>query len=275
MEYLSIMNDLTIVICVYNGGTGSHCSGRSNLRTCLDSLKHRLPTMIVDDGSTDDTERIVLEHINDDMTYIHHEENLGLRDSFNQAVKHVETPFFLRVDDDIVFPETPNWPEILVQHMREHRDCGVCGATQMVPVDRANYNGKHRLHCAGQALLPKYANLKTLINGKYRVCQSTMGCFSCFRKAAWDLVCGITCGQWMRAETEDICIRIQRAGYAVHCLPFTFAHHQGMTVGKTGEYNRDRAKRIVDHMVKCYGYHFYAESPEPCLRFLKPIQDVE
>ena len=215
-------------------------------------------TIIVNDGSTDDT----ADFIKADRI-ITHAKNEGLRDSFNKAAELVETPYFLRVDDDITFPNGTDWPDKVAAHFDAHPECGVIGATQ--------YLHDGRLWCVGDKLLPRYQHIKNKINGSYRICQSVMGCFSAFRKSIWP---GLTCSKWMRAETEDVNIRIQKAGHEVHCLPIEFIHWHGFGAIKTGTYNDgQKGKRIREHMQANYHYDFYNDS-RGCLPWLKEIRDV-
>lgn len=256
---------LTIVICTFNGGTKSRRDGKSNLKLCLESLdRSNINLVIVNDGSQDDTEDIALSFA--PTVYSSHQMNQGLKQSFNEAASYVKTKYMLRVDDDILFPTDPTWVTRLVAHMEKYPNCGGCGATQYLP--------DGRLWCVGDFILPKYHHIQTLIDEQcYRCCHSIMGCFSCYPKKVFDEVGGITCSQWMRAETEDLNMRIQQAGYEIHCLPIKFVHCHSMTSGKKGTYNdHNKANRIKEHMMTKWGIPFY-DKTDVKLPFIKNVQD--
>lgn len=251
------MSKLTVIICTYNMGTGSRIDTNSFLVKCLNSYFETNQTspllIIVDDGSDDDTDSIIRSHIIRDypiQKYIRHPVNIGLKASFNEAVSHCETDYFLRVDADIVFT-THGWDTRLVKHMNKYRNCGVAGATQ---IDHLN-----RVHSVGDKFYPYYHHLKKRMRTDYAICESVMGCFSCFRMSAWNKVGGITCPQWLRCETEDINLRIRKAGYEIHCLPWEFQHNHGLAKKKTGRYN-DIPQQMIDiqiFMKKNHNITFY------------------
>lgn len=247
---------LTVILCTFNMGTGSRKDGGAFLPTCLDSFfatRANADTgiIVVDDGSGDDTPEILARYpLN---LSIRLSENGGLRDSFSLAVANVKTRYFLRIDGDIAFT-TPGWDALLIEHMERHPKCGACGATQITRPGR--------MHSAGDRLWPKYEHIRERVVGEFRKCDSVMGCFSCFRMAAWDKVLGLTCPKWLRSETEDINLRIAKAGYEVHCLSFEFEHHHWEARRKTGRYNDKERQRqdIQAYMAEHHGVDFYGLS---------------
>jgi len=262
------MNNLTVVICAYNVGTGSRKDGTDFIRRCLSTIRADIPIVIVDDGSTDDTLEIINRNRRDNMQIVTIPENGGLRNAYNIAIEHVETSYFVRVDADILFPREADWDTQLVKHFTLHPECGAAGAVQYLP--------DGRLWCAGDRLLPKYEHIATSVpRGGYRICHSVMGCFSAYPMHVWREVGGVICDQWMRGETEDLNLRVQKAGYEVHCLPLHFVHCHADSRCKSGEYNNPElvASRIRAHFLQHYGFPFYEESNAE-LPYLKPIQTV-
>lgn len=89
------MAKYSIIIPVYNGGP--------YLRKCLDSILSQryddYDIVIVNDGSTDDTEEIIKEYDNDKIRY-YKKENGGVSDARNYGVDKVESEFFTFVDAD-------------------------------------------------------------------------------------------------------------------------------------------------------------------------------
>jgi len=242
-------------------GTGSKNDGSAFLTDCLDSFiatRTMSDLIVVNDGSSDDTDLLLGKY--KIGLCIRFPQNEGLRDAFSAAVHNCRTKYFLRVDADIVFT-TPQWDALLVKHMELHPECGVCGATQLCQ------DGK--IWSAGDSFTPRYHHMKDSIIGEYRICDSVMGCFSCYRAAAWGSAGGLTAPKWIRSETEDLNLRIQKYGavpgamghYECHCLPMTFEHHHWMAKPKTGKYNdMARQKRdIQTYMMEHHGVDFYGK----------------
>ena len=217
--------------------------------------------IVVDDGSSDDTQDILSRFPVDVAMRV--PINSGLRNAFTMAVAKCNTEYFLRVDADILFT-TPHSDRLLTEHMNKHPECGVCGATQLVK------DGK--LWSAGDSLWPSYRHIKEPVEGEYRKCDSVMGCFSCYRMSAWKDAGGLTAPRWIRCETEDLNLRIQQhdarhgcGKYECHCLPFTFEHHHWESCAKTGRYNdlRQQKHDIQEYMYNQHGVLFYGK-PKSC-----------
>lgn len=93
---------ISIVIPVYNV--------EKYLHRCLDSVKYQtyseLQIILVDDGSTDSSGKILDEYAQSDERFIViHKENGGLSDARNEGMKHIHGQFFCFIDsDDFVHP---------------------------------------------------------------------------------------------------------------------------------------------------------------------------
>ncbi len=90
------MNKLSIIVPVYNG--------EKTIKRAIESLlKQTTPVdiIVVNDGSKDNTEEIVLDlKKNNDNIYYFYKENSGISDSRNFGVDKVETEFFGFLDSD-------------------------------------------------------------------------------------------------------------------------------------------------------------------------------
>ncbi len=98
------MPKITIGLPVFNGET--------HLAECLDSLLEQTFTdffiEIYDNASTDKTSEIAREYASQDsrIRYHRHDENIGMIQNFNGALKAAETEYFLwRADDDLASPD--------------------------------------------------------------------------------------------------------------------------------------------------------------------------
>ncbi|MEL0537512.1 CDP-glycerol:glycerophosphate glycerophosphotransferase [Staphylococcus debuckii] len=93
------MNDLTVIITYYNS--------EEYIRDCIESLKQQrnqnFDVIIVNDGSTDDSETILKEALKDydkSIHYINLPENQGHAHARNLAMQDVTTPYFMFLDAD-------------------------------------------------------------------------------------------------------------------------------------------------------------------------------
>ena len=93
------MNDLTVIITYYNS--------EEYIRDCIESLKQQrnqnFDVIIVNDGSTDDSETILKEALEDydkSIHYINLPENQGHAHARNLAMQDVTTPYFMFLDAD-------------------------------------------------------------------------------------------------------------------------------------------------------------------------------
>lgn len=92
---------LTVLMPVYNGEVF--------LREAIDSVLSQTYSnfvfLIINDGSTDQTESIVLSYDDDRIRYVKNEENLKLIKTLNKGLSLVETKYVARMDaDDICEP---------------------------------------------------------------------------------------------------------------------------------------------------------------------------
>lgn len=90
------MNKLSIIVPVFNG--------EQDIEKCLVSLFNQtteVEIIIVNDGSTDNTEKIVNDLIsNKDNCHYYYKENTGISDTRNFGVDKVETEYFGFLDSD-------------------------------------------------------------------------------------------------------------------------------------------------------------------------------
>ena len=94
--------DLSIIVPIFNA--------QSFIRECLDSILQQITrfsfeVIIVDDGSTDDTLRIVKEKYSDERIVIFEQSNKGQSAARNNGLDHSKGKYLMVVDaDDILLP---------------------------------------------------------------------------------------------------------------------------------------------------------------------------
>lgn len=113
--------------------------------------------IIVNDGSTDRTEEIILSYSDTRIVYLKNESNLKISDTLNRGIDIAQGEYIARMDsDDIAFPERL---ERQVAYMDQNHKCVVCGTgailfeegmeeQTVVPSDDPRYvKGQMIFHC--------------------------------------------------------------------------------------------------------------------------------
>ncbi|MFH1088490.1 MAG: glycosyltransferase [Patescibacteria group bacterium] len=119
---------ISVLLSVFNGA--------SYIEVAVESILHQtfrdFEFIIIDDGSTDETSKILDKFTDDRIVRLVNEKNLGLIKSLNKALAVAQGKFIARMDaDDISLPD--RFQKQLV-YMREHPEIGVLG-TAMIQVD--------------------------------------------------------------------------------------------------------------------------------------------
>ena len=117
------MSRVTILMPVYNG--------EEFLRETMESvLKQSFADfifLIINDGSTDETEQIILSFADSRIHYLKNDTNLGLVKTLNKGIELVETEFLARMDADDLWVETKLEKQIALLDNRP--DVGICGTS--------------------------------------------------------------------------------------------------------------------------------------------------
>ena len=112
---------ITVMMPVYNA--------EKYLQEAMDSILNQtfreFEFLIINDGSTDSSENIILSYNDNRIRYIKNEENAGLIYTLNKAVDLTKTKYFARMDaDDIALPERL---KVQYEFMEKNEHIGVCG----------------------------------------------------------------------------------------------------------------------------------------------------
>ena len=103
------MPTVSVIISTYNR---SHVLGRS-IQSVLNQTFQDFELIIVDDGSTDDTEKIVSNLSNEKVKYVRHQKNRGASVARNIGIRLAKGDYIAILDDD------DEWmPEILEKQMK-------------------------------------------------------------------------------------------------------------------------------------------------------------
>jgi glycosyltransferase involved in cell wall biosynthesis len=96
------------------------------IRSILAQTFHDFEFLIINDGSTDNSEEIILSFTDPRIRYIKNETNLKLIATLNKGLKLARGKYIARMDaDDISLPDRL---QLQVDFMEEHTEVGVCGS---------------------------------------------------------------------------------------------------------------------------------------------------
>lgn len=129
---------ISVLLPVYNGG--------EYLQTAIDSILNQtfsdFEFIIINDASTDDSEKVILSNTDSRIVYIKNEQNLGLIKTLNKGLDLCKGEYIARMDqDDIANPTRFEKQNNVLDHNLE---IGVCG-TLFTPFN-SNEEYKIRSH---------------------------------------------------------------------------------------------------------------------------------
>lgn len=139
-----VMPLVSLIIPNYNGAEYL----RKYMRSVLDTNYPNLEIIFVDDGSTDDSIKVVKEMFSSDskLRTIRHHRNLGLAYARNTGIREAKGPIIAFLDNDIEVD--PNWLTELVKVLESDKSIGVAMSKTF------DMNDRNRIQCAGQLILP-------------------------------------------------------------------------------------------------------------------------
>ncbi len=107
------------------------------LKRAIESALHQtyktLEVIVIDDGSTDDTEEVVNEYLkqHDNLKYLKHSEAKGANVARNNGIRHAQGTYIAGLDDDDEFSE--DYIETLVNAYDDNYSCVVAGTKVIMP----------------------------------------------------------------------------------------------------------------------------------------------
>ena len=95
------MKLVSIVIPTYNGEKYI----RETINSCLNQTYKHIQLIIVNDGSTDNTEKIINSYKDKRIVYLKHKKNLGLPEALNTGFDRAEGDYLTWISDDNYYSE--------------------------------------------------------------------------------------------------------------------------------------------------------------------------
>lgn len=137
---------ITVIMPVYNS-----CKWiKSSIDSILNQTFKDFTLLVINDGSTDNSEHIILSYNDTRIKYLKNANNIGLTQSLNKAVKLTTTKYIARMDaDDIAHPE-----RLMLQFefMEKNPKIGVCGSKYEIFGNEAGlprlYTDDTKIKCA-------------------------------------------------------------------------------------------------------------------------------
>ena len=127
------MKTLTVFTPTYNR---AYCLGKL-YNSLIRQTNKDFSWMIIDDGSTDNTEKLVQSWIDEDNIHIqyHYQENQGMHGGHNTAYSLIETPLNVCIDSDDFMPN--NAVELILNQWELIKDNPCCAGIVGLDADKS------------------------------------------------------------------------------------------------------------------------------------------
>lgn len=214
----------SIVICTLN--RGKELKSAIKELTQLDPLGDNCEIIIVDNGSTDSTGEIVKSIAKTSPNIVSiKEDRIGLSYARNAGIRTARGEFIAFIDDD-AWPDR-DWLKKLEEGFSDPQVAAVGGKVEPFFKGSADWPGWLHIRLRGFFTVVDYADRKSLHYPNYPA-----GTNMAFRKSVFAKVgnfssdLGRTGESLLSMEEADLCLRIERAGYAVQYTPEAVVHHK-------------------------------------------------
>lgn len=208
-----------------------------------DLLKHYLPSVVTsvkgdaevivaDNGSTDDSLRVMKESFSDVRT-LAFDSNYGFAEGYNKAIREVEAEYVVLLNSDVETPE--GWLEPLVEHMDTHPECAALQPKIIADKKRTHFEYAGAAggfidrygypFCRGR-VLDNVEEDKGQYDTPIEVFWATGACLMVDRETYLN-VGGLDGRFFAHQEEIDLCWRLKSRGYSIQCIPSSTVYHLG------------------------------------------------
>ena len=219
---------VAIVILNYNGIEHLYDFLPSVIKTTYPN--HEI--IVADNGSTDDSVKLLKDHF-EDVTLIEMKENYGFAKGYNEALKQVESDYYVLLNSDVEVEA--NWIEPIIKLLEKDATVGACQ-----PKIRA-YTDKKRFEYAGAAggwidnlgypfCRGRIFDQTEIDEGQYDQMQEIFwasGAALFIRSKIFHALGGFDGDYFAHSEEIDLCWRIKRAGFKIVVEPKSVVYHLG------------------------------------------------
>ncbi len=238
---------VSVVIVSLNGG--------SRIGSCLAAVRRtdwpNLEVLVVDNGSSDDTSRVVGRGF-PEVRLLRAPLNLGFAGGNCLGVAHARGEWIILLNDD-TRPE-PDWVRSLLEAARTRPRAGILGCLLLYP------DGKRVQHLGGVIgpnALTDHLDWGREVDGSQRAlpprrCEYVTGAALAFRREVWDEAGPLDAGYFpIYFEESEFCWRAARAGWEVWVVPSArVIHDESRTQGAWSarfltRYHRNRLRFVA------------------------------
>ncbi len=200
---------VSVIVCSFNGGATLDQCVRSLLALDYPDVE----IIVVDDGSTDDTQEILSRY---PMVRSIHQPNRGLSAARNVGLQAATGKIIAYTDSDCF--ADPDWLSHLVYPLC-HTDAAAVGGPNLTPED-----GRLAACVAASPGQPAHVLESDL------VAEHIPGCNMAFRREALEAIQGFDSRYRKAGDDVDVCWRLQEAGFWITFAPGAFVwHHRRQT----------------------------------------------
>lgn len=222
-------------------------NGRKLLEQFLDrvvknSLSRNCSVYVADNGSTDNScEYISANH--PEVTLIELEQNYGFAEGYNQALRRVESEYYVLLNSDVEV--STGWLDPVIDYMDSNPEVAACQPKIL------SYAERNKFEHAGAAggFIDKYGypfcrgrimNITEEDNGQYDDIKQIFwasGACMFIRSSVWEKNGGFDPDFFAHMEEIDLCWRINNTGNKIIYIPSSVIYHIG---GGTLSYDSSR-----------------------------------
>ena len=190
---MAVKKEVSVIVLTYNS--------ENTIKRCLDSIFNQtyknFELIILDDGSTDHTIKIIKSYKDSRINLYKNEKNIGIAKSRNVALSKCKTKLVFFTDSDCI--ATSNWLEVGVKNIKDYD----------IITGWLLYENE----------IPSFRD--RAVWGKDMFYTSNLG----FKKSALDKVNGFDEKFAMFTEDKDICYRIlKKGGKKIYCKDMIVIH---------------------------------------------------
>jgi len=236
-----IKPEVAIVILNYNGKEWLSKFLPEVIRYKIENAR----IIIADNFSTDDSILFLRENFNDEVEILALPKNTGYAGGYNEALKQIETDYFILLNSDVAVTE--NWMVPLLNKMESDFSIAVCQPKIL------SFNSKNKFEYAGGAGgwidVLGYPFCKGRVlgqletdSGQYNQSAEIFwasGAALMIRAPIFKAIGGFDSAYFAHMEEIDLCWRVKRAGFKIMVVPASSIYHVG---GGTLDY--DSPKKV-------------------------------
>ncbi len=252
--------DLTVIIVNWNS--------KDYLRGCLASIggaarRHRCAVVVVDNGSTDDSETMMRSEF-PEVALVRNEENRGFAAANNLALRSIETPYVLLLNPDTL-PAAGAF-DAMIEFLESHPDVWAAGPRMRNADGTDQRTGVHfpsswTIFCESLFLDRLFPRIR-LFGGQRelytdpalpREVDYVQGSFLMVRTEAVRSIGLLDERFFMYFEETDWCLRMKQEGGKVMYVPDGNVVHYGG--GEDAHYGEKKILYYYASLLKFYGKH--------------------